>query len=129
MAKQAREFRRSGAGNCRLESLRLANDEVGGNSSVGPAAHAKFVRIGDPLRDGIIHHRHVVLKILVPPVSPDGFAVVLSIAGRSTWIWKQYYIAVRGEQLRQVIEFRVVGPHRTAVRPQYRGIFFSGPIV
>src|SRR5271165_6716437 len=43
---QAGEFGRTGAGNSGLEAVGLADDEVGGDSAVRPAAHSKLVRVG-----------------------------------------------------------------------------------
>src|SRR5262249_25575705 len=75
------EFGRTGAGNGGFEAIRLANDEVRGNTAIRPASDAKFVGVCDSLFKGVVHHGHVVLEILVTPVRPDGPAEVLAVAG------------------------------------------------
>lgn len=66
MAVEAHEFGSASAGDCCFEARGLRDDEVGGNAAIGPAADTEMVGIGDALRDGVIDHGHVVLKVLVP---------------------------------------------------------------
>ena len=68
------------AGNGSFETVGLRDDEVRGNAAVRPAANGELSRVGDSLLDGVIDHGHVVLKIPVAPVGPDGFGEVLTIS-------------------------------------------------
>ncbi len=112
-----------------FEAGSLGNDEIGGDAAVGPTANAEFVRIGDALSNGVIDERHVVLKVLIAPIRPDGFAVVLTVAGGAARVWKEHDIAVGGEELRKILELRVVRPYRPAMRAKKGGIFFPGNVI
>src|SRR5690242_9540828 len=81
VAIEAGEFGGAGAGNRGFETLRLGDDEVRGDAPVGPAPDAELIGIGNALRYSVVHHGHVVLKILVAPISPDRLAIILAIAG------------------------------------------------
>src|SRR5437879_2477435 len=99
-----------------FETRGLRDDKVRGHASVGPATDAEFLGIGDALRDGVVHHSHVVLKILVAPVGKNGFAEFLAVAGRASRIGKKDGVAVGGVELGEVVEGSGVLADRAAVR-------------
>src|SRR5262249_20117944 len=107
----------------------LADDEVGGDAAVGPAAYAEFFGVGNSLLDGVVHHSDVVLVVLVAPVGPDGFAEVLTVAGGTAGIGEKHGVAVCGEELSEVGEFGVIGPDGPTVGAKDRRIFLSGYVV
>src|SRR5690348_742131 len=113
----------------RFKAIGLCNYEVGGDAAVGPAADGKLCRIRNALLDGVIHHSHVVLKILVAPVSPNGLGVLLAIARRAARVGKKNHVTVRGIKLRQVVKLRVIGPDWAAVRAKNRGVLLSRNVV
>src|SRR5262249_1711672 len=53
--------------------------------------------------------------VLVAPIGPDGFAIVLAVACRATGIGIKDGVAICGEELSELSEFRVVGPYWPAV--------------
>jgi len=63
-----------------FEAIGLRDDEVRGDAAVGPTAYTEFFRIGNALREGVIHHGHVVLEILVAPIRKNGFTEFLAVA-------------------------------------------------
>src|SRR5438067_5273868 len=109
--------RHSSAGNGGLEALRLRNDEVGRNASVRPAANTEPVRIGNALRNRIIHHGHVILIILVAPIRVNRSTELLPIAGRPARIRKQNRVATRRVKLRgSASEFARSEEHTTELQ-------------
>src|SRR5260370_13760357 len=117
------------AGDGGFEARSLRDDEVRGDATVRPSSDAQFVRVGDALSDGVVHHGHVVLKVLVAPVRENGFSVVLAVAGGAARVWEEDGVTVGSEQLGQVIEFGVIGPDRAAVRTKDGGVPLAGDIV
>src|SRR5713226_7234498 len=126
---EAGEEGASCAGDSGLKPSGLSNDEVRGDAAVGPAADGELVRVGDALSDGLVDHGHIVLKVLVAPISPDGLGVVLAVAGGAARVREEHGVAVRGEELGQVIEFRVISPDRTAVRTKNSGVLFAEDVI
>src|SRR5207249_2251851 len=107
----------------------LGDDEVGGHASVGPAAHTELVGIGNALRNGVIDHSHVVLKILVAPVGKNGFAEFLAVAGRAARIGKKNGVTVGRVELREMVEGSGILADRSAMGIEQRGDFFAGSVV
>src|SRR5438067_2424278 len=115
VAIEAGDKRNTRARDGRLETLGLGNDEIGGDAAVGPAANTKFVRIGNAFRNRVIHHRYVIVIILVAPVGVNRGAEFLAIARRTTRIGKQNGIAVGRIELGQMIERSRVLPDSSAM--------------
>src|ERR1700676_3660821 len=69
-----------------FETCGLGNDEVGRDPAIGPAANTELIGISDALRDSVIHYSHVVLIVLVAPVSVNGCKKFLTVAGRAARI-------------------------------------------
>src|SRR6267378_5609475 len=112
-----------------FEAIGLDNDEVRGDATVGPSADAELVRVGDALLDGVIHHGHVVLKVLVAPIGVDGFGVFFAVARGSARIWKEDGVAVGGVELGEMSKLGVVSPDGTAVRAKDGGVFLAGDVI
>src|SRR5467141_3684442 len=115
VAVAADEKGATGSRNGSFEAIGLDNDEVRGDATVGPSADAELIRVGDALLDGVIHHGHVVLKVLVAPIGVDGFGVFLAVAGGAAGVRKEDGVAVGGVELREISKLGVIGPHGTAV--------------
>ena len=81
VAVEAGELRRARSRDGSLEAIGLTDDEIRRDAAVRPSSDAEFVRIGNSLCNGVVHHGHVVLVVPVAPIGPDGFAVVLPVAG------------------------------------------------
>src|SRR5580698_2729988 len=99
MAVEAGEFGGTGAGDGGFEAGGLRDDEVGGDATVRPAPYTEFVGISKALLDGVVDHGHVVLEVFVAPVSVDGFAEVLAVAGGTAGVRKEDGVAVGGVEL------------------------------
>ena len=129
MAVEADEFGGARAGNGGFEAGGLRDDEVGGDASVGPAADAELVGVGDSLLNGVIDHGHVVLEVLVAPIGEDGFAEVLAVTGGTARIGKEDGVALGGVKLGKMGEFSVVGPLRAAVGDEKRRVFLARDVI
>src|SRR5260370_19303188 len=119
----------AGAGDRRLEASGLRDDEICGDAAVGPSANTEFIGIGDALREGVVHHGHIVLVVLVSPIGKNGFAEFLAVAGRAARIGQKYGIAIRSVELREVVERSGILADRAAMRVEQRGNFFAGSVV
>src|SRR6266436_1251544 len=129
VAVEAGEEGASCAGDSGFEAGSLGDDEVRGNAAVGPAADGELVRVGDALSDGVVHHSHIVLKVLVAPISPDGLGVVLAVAGGAARVREEHGVAVCCQKLGQVIEFGVISPDGTAMRTKDGGVLLAGDVI
>jgi len=102
----------AGAGDGGFEAM-SRDDEVRGDAAVGPTAYTEFFRIGMPWREGVSHHGHVVLEILLPQSAKMAHRI-LAVAGKTRAIRKKDGVAVGGEKFRFAIEGSGVwptGPH------------------
>ena len=79
--------------------------------------------------DGVIHHGHVVLKVLIAPIGVDGFSEFFTVAGGAAGVGKENRVAVGGEELRQESKLGVVSPGGTAVRAEDGGVFLAGNVI
>src|SRR4029077_10085988 len=125
MAVHAGEEGAACAGDGGFEASGLRDDEVGGDAAVGPAADGELIWVGNALLDRIVNHGYVVLIVLVAPIGPNGFGVVLPAAGGAAGIREEDGVAVGGEKLLQVVELGVVGPDRSAVRAEDGGVLLA----
>src|SRR6267378_7263373 len=89
----------AGAGDGGLEAIGLRDDEVRGDAAVGPTAYTEFFRIGNALREGVIHHGHVVLKVLVAPIGVDRFGVLFAVARGAARAGKKDGVAIGSVKL------------------------------
>src|SRR5712671_4187656 len=119
----------AGARDGGFEARGLPDDEVGGDASVGPAANAQLVGIGDALRDGVVDHGHIVLVVLIAPIRENRFGVAFASTGRTARVGKQDGVAIGGEQLREMGELGIVGPDGSAVRAKDRGILLARRVI
>src|SRR6266403_1259117 len=119
----------AGAGDGGFEAVGLGDDKVRGDAAVGPASHAELARVGNALLDGVIHHGHVVLKVLVAPIGIDGFGVFFAVARGSARIGKEDGVAVGGVELGEMSKFGVVSPYGTTVRAENGGVFLAGNVI
>src|ERR1700687_3962771 len=90
VSPEAGKFRAARAGDGGLEAVGLADDEIGGDAAVGPAAATEPVRVGETLRDGVIDDAHIVLKILVAPIREDGLCVIQAVAGGAPRVGEEH---------------------------------------
>src|SRR5690242_18681705 len=95
MTVEAGNERDARAGNGSFESFGLRDDEIRRDSAVRPAANTQLVGIRNALRNGIVHHGHVILIILVAPIGVNRSAELLAVAGGPARIRKQNGVAAR----------------------------------
>src|SRR6476661_5970909 len=97
--RRVKDFARTS--NRSFEARGLRDDEVSGDSAIGPAADTELVWISNTLFQRVIHHRHVVLVVLVAPIGKDGLAEFLTVTGRAPGIGQEHGVAIGGEELRE----------------------------
>ncbi len=76
---------------------------VGPVSARAPAERAHLVRIGDALRDQIIHAGHDVFITRGEVVADDVVAMLLAVVGRAAIVGTQHDVAGAGVDLRAVL--------------------------